>query len=275
MNPFAWEKTERATRFTLFAGIGYVLSMASVSWIPSTLGFLVGILANILLALTPPLVYTAGALVPALTLAVFIALALLTAMLAAVTVSHFAVGFMFILYAVACLWMASLRFGKMGKLTSFVGLAVLYSLTLMLVYSFPYVKDGVQVDATYEQLQDLLQAEEQRVGSNTLLDVLVEGLENMLDEIKLVLQAIEDDDPSKLPISLEHSIDRGTLVGGSGTSSPENGNEDLSPAIMGFSNPSSIALLSSFEPYLLYPGPLKDRRKLLQTPTYSSVLMIC
>lgn len=349
MNPFAWEKTERATRFTLFAGIGYVLSMASVSWIPSTLGFLVGILANILLALTPPLVYTAGALVPALTLAVFIALALLTAMLAAVTVSHFAVGFMFILYAVACLWMASLRFGKMGKLTSFVGLAVLYSLTLMLVYSFPYVKDGVQVDATYEQLQDLLQAEEQRVGSNTLLDVLVEGLENMLDEIKLVLQAIEDDDPSKLPISLEHSIDRGeftgatvyvdfysdkvtlgvegglwlvrgiwtwsgmdnpfavvenflityflavaiyvaslltppwrtsrtfardklqkttdicmrvllrragTLVGGSGTSSPENGNENLSPAIMGFSNPSSIALLSSFEPYLLYPGPL-------------------
>lgn len=349
MNPFSWEKAERATRFTVFVGIGYGLSMANVSWIPSTLGFLIGILVNIILALTPPLVYNAGALVPALTLAVFLALALLTAMLAAVTVNRFAVGFMFILYAAACLWMASLRFGKLGKITSFVGLAVLYSLTLMLVYSFPYVKDGVQLDVTYEELQDLLQAEEQLMGSNTLLDVLLEGLENLLDEIQHVLQAIEEVDPSQLPISLEHTIDRGefagatvyldfysdevslgvegglwlvrgiwkwsgmdnpfavvqnflityllavaifvaslltppwrmsrtfareklcrttdtcdrlllrhagTLDGESGTLSSEKSNEELCQAIMAFSNPASVALLSSFEPYLLYPGPL-------------------
>jgi len=323
--------------------------MATVSWIPSTFGFLVGILANILLALSPPLMYSAGALVLALTLGVMIALALMTTMLAAVTAKHFAVGFMFIIYALSCLWVASLRFGKLGKLTSFVGLAILYSLTLMLVYSFPYVKNGVQLDATYDELQDLLQAEEQKVRSNTLLRVLLEGLESLLDEIKLVLQAIEDGDPSKLPISLEHHIDSGefagatvfvklyfdevilgvkgglwlvrgiwrwsgmddpfavvqnfliayflaiavfvaslltppwrtsrafardklrkttdicdrlllqragTLDGKSNTSPAANNSKELSSAILAFSNPSSVALLSSFEPYLLYPGPL-------------------
>lgn len=205
---------ERATRYVVFTGIGYAFSMTRLPNVPQTFAPLIGIVLTLMMALCTPLVSSVGALVPGFFLGLFIVLAWVTAMLAAVTVDTFALGFMYIVCCLGICWLGTLRLGKYGRLTLIISAVNTYFGILLLFYMFPTVYEGEAFAVPTDPPNsthfdpDMFPA-----AVRTMTGRFKEDFFIMTEEIQMVLDDHASGPPLEFPITVTKEIDTGPYDG--------------------------------------------------------------
>jgi len=205
---------ERATRYVVFTGIGYAFSMARLPNVPQTFAPLIGIVLTLMMALCTPLVSNVGALIPGFFLGVFIMLAWVTAMLAAITVDTFALGFMYIVCCCGICWLGTLRLGKYGRLTLVISAVNTYFGILLLFYMFPTVYEGEAFAApTNPPNSTQIDPSIFPSASRTMTGRFVDDFMSMAEEIQMDLDQHASGPPLDFPISVTKEITTGPYDG--------------------------------------------------------------